>query len=275
MSKYLQIILLFTASLLSCCKGPTRNTDEKQDGENVATGERTNRNCKIFSSINGQPIFSLNDSTIIESVPTSDQSWLKMAVYIKLTHKEFMQKCINKGSTIYDEDNIEIGEALSKINVCNAEAENGMLVGYITGYIQKTDVDQSSTLENKIQNLCNAKKTKTLADFQQIISDYDFIGFRYDSLINKIGLNEEEYDAINGMVEYTIEDSWLADPSLDRLSLIFLNDTLISIVNRKTMELPSVAKIKLPSNRTLLIFKDDNDIKKQLPLFKKKIYEFF
>lgn len=274
MKKIILLIQILFAIANAGCKQNASNADA-QSPETPSTSERIKQNCKVFNSINGRHIFSINKDSDVESIPTSDPSWLKIAINVKLNHKEFMQKNIAENSVLQDETGKEIGIATEKINVMNAESEDNNLTGYIIGYIPKTDLDINTTIETKIQNICNAKETKTIDDFSKIIYDYEFTGFRYDSLMDKLDMNKEEYGAIKNITEYTLEDSWLADPSLDRISLIFLNDTLISIVNRRSMNFPDATRMNMPNNRTLIIFKNNQQIIEQLPLFKQQVYQIF
>lgn len=236
-------------------------------------GERTAQITAVFDNIDGKSIFTINKNITMETAPTDNPLWTEIAVMININKDEFLRNELKAGKILKDKEGRDLGQILEtqKIWECNKDRDNTF--GILKGFIRTSDIDRNSILENIIGDTCNKKKHCTISDLENIISRYDFVNYQFDSLMTQLDFYKDEYSKLNGIVEFMLEDSWLSDPGSDRLSLLFLHDTLISIIHKRPLDIKESDIYHLQDNRTL-IFLDTNkkDIAEQLVKFKTEFY---
>lgn len=269
-------LIAFTTLLVfqSCISENAKLYNSKPDN---TPGERTIQVTSVYDNIDGKIIFNLKKNVVLETVPAEKHDWTEIAVTVSLDKYEFLKNELKAGRILKDKNGRDIGQVLETQRIWESNKDGSHTFGILTGYIHTSNIDQNSILENIISDSCMQKETCTLPDLENLLSRYDFVNYQFDSLMSRLDFYKEEYSQLNGIVEFVLEDSWLSDPGADRLSLLFLHDTLISIIHKRPLTVPNInaRTAKLQEGRRL-IFLDPNkkELFEQLVKFKIEFYNY-
>lgn len=236
-------------------------------------GERTAQITNVFDNITGKSIFTINKNIVMETAPTENPQWTEIAIMVNIDKEEFQKNELKAGRILKNKDGRDLGQILETQKIWECNKDGDKMFGILKGFIQTSDIDKNSILENIISDSCNKREVCTISDLENILSRYDFINYQFDSLMIHLDFYKEEYNKLNGIVEFMLEDSWLSDPGSDRLSLLFLRDTLISIIHKRPLDIPKAEAFKLQDKRTLLFFAPNKkELSEQLIKFKTEFY---
>lgn len=266
--------LALTLMLDGCSPNKSK---EKTPKDAILVKEETGSDTTyVYDSIGGNIIFTIHSGTQIESAPTENPEWNEMAVTVSISNQEANANEIAEGETLTNKDDEEIG-VITKTQTFWDKDKNGEApCGILRGFIKKSDIDPNSILENILRQKCSSKTQRTLSSMEEIINNYNFVNYQFDSLLANLDFYKEEYQDLNEMEEYILEDSWLSDPGSDRLSLLFLQDYLIAIVHKRPMEIANTVKFSLPGKREMIVFPNiDTSLSDKLVKFKTEFYTSF
>lgn len=222
--------------------------------------ELINGPANIRKTPKGEIILSLNDSVYVDSMP-EQEGWFSLVCSFKVTDQDFeARKSLKKGDSLYNFQNQSIGVVLKDISFqelgvytfhLNGSPTNGF---DIYGVTYKTNIYESSIVENMINGYLREKRVIVYDDIKNQLSSFKFHSCRYVS---------EYYPQLQ---EYILLSNYYPD---GRIRLIFENRTLAAIVfhkhiNAKASEIfklghfYQIAILKCPSGITIEEFIANN-----------------
>lgn len=222
------------------CSNQSKPSSDKQIGSNferrnehLIIGERIDGPANIRETANGKILFELLDSVSVISGPIKN-NWLTVGLWIDLTTDNKQCECILPGEKILMNSDT-VGTAIDTVQFWFLEEKSG----FVAGETHVNNVLKSTIPEVYVSAQINKGKV-SLLDFNALMAALEF----------EKGSNwgNESFQS------YYFYESLIVDPSpMERISLLFKNDTLVAICHSRPLELQNRTSFKLDRGYTLSI----------------------
>ena len=230
---------------------------EEMKFDGLILGERIDGPANIRKSINGKILFTLNHKTLVECALYAND-WYQIAAYIKMTPEQMDSSFILPNVDLYNDKNELIGRTIDTSEAYGLS--DG--IGFIIGLTFKDNIIPESIVENQLMN--ELKKNEDQISFKEL-----------DELMNNFEF--ESYDLHGFSEEYKvffIYETYITDPSpRDRITLIFKNDYLNTIIHSRYISNENWKNINLIRGHQLLVHINMN--KDELEKLTQKLNDFY
>ncbi|MBN8702229.1 MAG: hypothetical protein J0M08_04135 [Bacteroidetes bacterium] len=216
--KIIPWILILSIIMLSGIIGFTTSIISKTNTNRLILGERINGQAVFYDTINGKPLFTLNDYVLVETAPTVN-NWLIAGLFVKLTIEQISSSKILPNSILLGKDGKVAGKTSDTVEVGMSYDS----LGLIRAYTPVKSIDPSTIVENELEKLLLEGKTKK-SQLEPFMANFKF---------EKLGV-----DTFTNLTQYCIYESPLVDLSpRDRITLLFNNENnLLGVVHTRLLD---------------------------------------
>lgn len=222
--------------------------------------ETINGPANIRIEPNKKILFSLNDGVDVDCTELKND-WFKIGIQVRITSEQYEKNLqLKKGEKLITLEGKVIGEVLLDLPASSGYSwtyggapDNPQIYGMtIFGFTHKSNIYKNSIPENPLLDLIEKNKNNlNLDNFKGFISSFHF---------TKAGLLKEIYPSLT---EYMIDENIIDDPSpMDRIRLIFENETLIAIIHTRPLNFKYATDSELVRNRKIILFKTPKGVDK-------------
>ena len=215
----------------------------------ITIGERIHGPANIRDSINGKIIFELNDNVLVESSQLKN-NWYQVGTFVSLKKDQSVDGILKKGTEIFDGNGNKIGIAKADIESWIISEQDGLSHGFIGGFTFKENIKPNSIAELELEKILSSKNHLELKNYNKYLEEFKF---------RKGGLKVKGFEDLK---QFYIYGSWIDDPSpIDRIRLMFLNDSLVAIIHERELKMKNKKSFPLIRNLQILIIADLPDEK--------------
>jgi hypothetical protein len=209
-------------------------------------GERAGGAVTLMDTINGKPVISLNDNTLLNSGPVTD-GWALAVIETPIDKETNKSGVLKKGSTIMQLGQ-PVGETLADIPLEDKTQDTlGNFNASLYAYLQEQYIKPGSVIETALRDHLQQHSDRSLSSLQPFI--------------DRFGL--EAWDDLKPYRQYTNYESRAEDPSPGfRMLLIFHEDKLIGAADSRPLQLPGATAEPLEKGYQAVFF-DDVDKKRR------------
>lgn len=204
--------------------------------------EQTSGVTQVRDTVNGSVIFTLNDSTVVETAVDSN-GWQRIGVWVALNSEGIRSESISSGSDLTATSGHHIiGHTEKPFKVIFPNQGSGLIMGYVP----TAQINPVSVPENRlIHEISQGHQTQT-----RLLPFMTWLGFR-----------EYTIRKIPGYHSYYINQSTVTDPSpRDRISLLFDDaGNLAAVIHSRPLSLPGAKTYDLIRGHSLSIITDLNE----------------
>lgn len=226
--------------------------------------ERIDGPANVRQEIKGEIIFSLHDNVEVD-IGELKNDWYELVVSLKLTEKQYEEGSIKKGEKLYNGKGVEIGVALKNFNLGSKYTGGGApgipkwYGAESYGYTFKSNIRPESIVEPAISKLIQSNRQNlTHLTCKEHMEYFGYVE----------GLKIKDMD---WYVTYMIYESILNDSSpLDRIRLIFEQDTLIAVVHSRELVVTGFETVPIERGRKLTLIKEFSAPEKETFIEKNK-----
>lgn len=209
---------------------------------NQAKSETIDGPANVRDTVNGKVLFSLENSVEVESSEIKD-NWYFIGLVVKLP-KGWKEWYFPKDTELRDANDNYLGKTLNDVKIYTKQDGENCELTVLSGYTYKSNITESSIIENQLIEILEGKSELTKMDFKSHISENDY-----------------QDDNQFGWIEtYIFYETWIEDPSPGaRIRLIFENEILIGIIHTREIELKDKKDYKILYGWKFLSFMETND----------------
>jgi len=215
--------------VIAACNNTEENKPESQQSKKDSTvplpvvdsmviSERIDGPANIRDTVNGSILFTLNDNIKVTSTDPVN-GWCQIGLVVDLPASEKLKK-----GTVLKANGVEVGNALSDIELQSSFRRDDGMKGEIIGYTSLTNLKPYSIPEKVLTDLIN--KDSAVPTFEKMDAFLKNFAFqKYNGLVKKFSA-------------YEVDENWVDDPSpLLRLWLFFENKELFGVIHSRKLDL--------------------------------------
>lgn len=201
-------------------------------------GERINGPANIRDKVNGEILFSLNDSTLV-TCTEQQNGWYAVGLSMEIPNSDFDNDTLRKGRKIIVDGKVA-GEVLKDMYV-STSTDNRKSWADLTGFTHKDNIYPYSIIENALISYMSKVSDRSIEAFQPFIRSFQM----------------EKDEGLKPFITFFNYENWIDDSSpLLRVQLIFQENRLVGIVHSRHLELPSTVDYRLERGFRMAFFND-------------------